>query len=115
MTTPSRGLEVGATFTIVGNTFETGGTSIGFLGVQTGRPPDLVERQKRPTGKPTQRPADFPAQARELHASGLSCPQVAAKLGVPFGTAKLWIWPASQTWEKLKARRARRRERQAAA
>jgi hypothetical protein len=36
----------------------------------------------------------------------LSCPKVAERLGVPFGTAKMWIWADSQTWEKRKAQRS---------
>ena len=38
-------------------------------------------------------PADYPDRAPELHANGLSCPKVAEELGVPFATAKFWIWP----------------------
>jgi len=37
----------------------------------------------------------------------LSCPKVADELGVPFATAKSWIWEGSQTCAKRKTRRQR--------
>jgi hypothetical protein len=35
-------------------------------------------------------------RARELHATGLSCPKVPAELDVPLATAKSWLWPRDQ-------------------
>lgn len=68
-----------------------------MLGVPSGHTPEPVEQETRPVGRTggvrSLWPADYPERARELHAGGLSCPKVAEELGVPFATAKWWIWP----------------------
>jgi hypothetical protein len=85
----------GQRWRLLGNTFNSG--RIGFLGTPTGRAPDLVEMRKQVAyerrGPNHQWPPELAEQARELHADGLSCPKVAAKMGVPFGTMKTWLWP----------------------
>jgi hypothetical protein len=50
-------------------------------------------------------------EARQLHAEGLTCPQVAARLGVPFPTVKCWLW---NTTEKKREYRLRLREKRKA-
>jgi hypothetical protein len=62
------------------------------------RRPRSGARARRPASRSRQErgSADYPDRARELHAGGMSCPKVAAELGVPFGTAKLWLWPEAQ-------------------
>jgi hypothetical protein len=54
-------------------------------------------------------------EARELHAGGLTCRQVAHQLGVPFATAKRWIWPASHETQKQKRARAQELRKRLAA
>jgi orotate phosphoribosyltransferase-like protein len=51
-------------------------------------------------------PVEFPERARELHKSGLTCQETADQLGVPFATAKSWIWPAGHGRYKQKRREA---------
>jgi hypothetical protein len=51
-------------------------------------------------------------EARRLHAEGLTCPQVAARLGVAFPTVKSWLW---NTTEKKREYRLRLREAREAA
>lgn len=99
VTTPSPRLEHGQRFLVLGNQIECAGTRISFVGAPTGRRPEPID-QPRPargcTGTVRQSwPADYPDRARELHADGLSCPTVAEELGVPFATAKTWIWPVA--------------------
>jgi hypothetical protein len=91
----------GQRWRVLGNTFASGSTGVGFLEAKTGRRPEPQDRPKpRPEGRAgtTRRewPADYPDRARELHAQGLSCPKVAEELVVPFGTVKLWLWPDAQ-------------------
>lgn len=100
VTTPSPRLEHGQRFVVLGNQIECAGTGISFVGAPTGRKPEPIDRQPRPnegrTGTVRQTwPAEYPDRARELHGQGLSCPRVAAELGIPFGTAKSWIWPVA--------------------
>jgi hypothetical protein len=45
-------------------------------------------------------------EARRLHAAGLTGPEVARELGVPYRTVKSWLWPAA--CEKQKQRRQER-------
>jgi hypothetical protein len=49
-------------------------------------------------------------EARELHAGGLTCKQVAQRLGVPFTTVKSWLWPASDA-DKLRQNERERQKR----
>ena len=44
-------------------------------------------------------------EARRLYAAGLTAPEVARELGVPFATVKSWLWPPGE------AERLRRNER----
>jgi hypothetical protein len=53
-------------------------------------PPRLAEVSARRKGYRD----ELRVEARELHAAGLTCRMVAQRLGVPFATAKSWIWPA---------------------
>jgi hypothetical protein len=70
----------------------------GFTGTSNGRQAEPADQPKpqpeaRPGGGSRRTyPPDYPQRARELHASGSSCPKVAAELDVPFATAKWWIW-----------------------
>jgi hypothetical protein len=61
-------------------------------------PPGLAEVSARRKGYRD----ELRVEARELHAGGLTCKQVAQRLGVPFATAKCWIWPASHEAQKQK-------------
>lgn len=45
-------------------------------------------------------------EARRLYAAGLTAPEVARALGVPFATVKSWLWPVG-----YERQRQRRRER----
>ena len=61
-------------------------------------PEDALRLTVWPSGKleapPAQTfwPAELRAEALRLFESGLSAPAVAERLGVPFVTAKVWIW-----------------------
>ena len=77
-------------------------------------PPALANIGQRKT---TYRP-EVREDARRLHAGGLSMPEVARRLGVPYATAKSWIWPASEAEKQRRTerqRRARQRRQQMAA
>jgi hypothetical protein len=65
-------------------------------------PPRLAEVSERRKGYRD----ELRVEARLLHAAGLTAPQVARHLGVPFATVKSWLWPAA--YEKQKQRRRER-------
>lgn len=113
ITVPSAGLDHGQRFRVLGDTITAGGPSeCVFAGAPTGRRTEPIDQPRLGQGRAgTVRqswPDSYPARARELHAEGLSCPKVAEELGVPFATAKFWIWPpatpARRPKESVRAR-----------
>jgi hypothetical protein len=70
---------------------EIGGWDALFLVVAP--PPTLAKI----SGRRKQYGEGVKAEARRLHAAGMTGPDVARRLGVPFPTVKAWLWPAGSS------------------
>jgi hypothetical protein len=51
------------------------------------------------------------AEARRLHAAGLTGPQVAESMGLSYPTVKSWLWPPSDTVRLRRLERERENKR----
>lgn len=100
VTAPGVGQSVGVVYVVHGNEPDTGGRSWAFMGRPTARigVPDTVRVLRQ--GRAGVIPRDYPPGTREralqLRADGLSCSQVAAKVGAPTSTVKFWAQRAKR-------------------